>query len=1357
MAFERMAYLEAVIGADITQFRKATRDIRNDLGIMAETTSSTLQGIGRTATYTLSVPLIAAGSAAVQFASTFESSMRNVNSMAQMNESSFQALSNTVLEWGSNTTFGAAKASEALYSIISAGYTDVPAAMEVMRNSTMLAEATQSSLTGTTEALTAVMLSYADSGMTAASAADIMARITQQGVGNQDDYNRTMQKTLPLAVALGIAYDDLGAVQAVVSQNGAGLDKAGTSVAMMMSNLLKPTSAMEAAFKQLGVTTGTELIGKFGGITEAVTALKNVSNDVDFAAMFSKTGLEAAFTLTNNLTQTNQKLAEFKSGIDGAVNSSREEQMKSFAYQFGLFRSAIEGAGVAIGQVLLPAVTPMVKGLTDFMNGLRMLNPEILQLGVGIAAAVAVGAPLVWLFGSLISPVGLVITAVTALVAAFTTDFMGIATTVKDTINQVFGDLSGLGDAINDFTSTLFPEQANNDPFSWLIPDQAAIDAAVAGIQQTTIPADTIIEIQDGDSLWSIWANDFADNMTWDEFKKAAGWSEGMVIHPGDILTLTGSFGDVVTGSGWTIPTPASIVEDLLGSEPVTLAVDAIANAPTVDDWKNLLFPEESVFSRLQTAVTAFIPRIAGIMGQMISAAASWADEQIGTGINWLAGLFQAGDGTGNSPIYNSFKALLEGNLWAAIDAIIPGLGTKISEAINGAFGSIDSAASESSAVTAVKGFIGSMVTWIETEAAPTLSRALGYAIGRLGSGISAGLQDVVASIGEGGLSGMGDAIGGLGESLGKPFSEGLGEGIAAGGGADTPFQALAMTIAGSLALAFGASTVISILSNGIIAGFTGALGTLLSWGGWAIWGALLPVRMALSMAASAAWSSFVSIVSAPFGWALTQISAGLTWAYNLVAVGVGKGIALASAGLSWIWSGVVSVMGAGLSAAMGAVTATAGWIVTGVASMLGALTAAIIASPVIIGIGAGIIINTMIPEETKAAARDSWADFVDNTFGVEGLAATQDANSQQFVQDIAKDLINLFAGTNMRTTYEVQPVLADNAGDTLVSNTLTMLETVEQAVKDAKKNAITSDITAGIEAQLLGGMAGGATVTPNMQPYVDSITAGVNDADWIAAREAMTSGLVPDAEQLGTSLAAIETKWDNSIGVMVASSASLDPNVIETNYLAPLRAAFDLTFGESSAIRTAFTTFYANLGNATDTAGTKFVNLALTAGGAASGMTMTMLVSGGILTSTFNAITDAITTLTAAFETLRRAASKPINLKVTVTYGAFGDEPAGGSGIQPPQGDFVVNGSHAGGLGRVPYDGYIAELHEGEAVLTANQAEDYWSNASMPASEGVVESDYSTNTTVNTFNITGVTDFDKFVREAKRRGVKIG
>lgn len=51
----------------------------------------------------------------------------------------------------------------------------------------------------------------------------------------------------------------------------------------------------------------------------------------------------------------------------------------------------------------------------------------------------------------------------------------------------------------------------------------------------------------------------------------------------------------------------------------------------------------------------------------------------------------------------------------------------------------------------------------------------------------------------------------------------------------------------------------------------------------------------------------------------------------------------------------------------------------------------------------------------------------------------------------------------------------------------------------------------------------------------------------------------------------------------------------------------------------------------------------------------------------------------------------------------AAGRAAAAGSGVNVP-----VSGSHAAGLAYVPYDGYVAELHRGERVLTAAQSREY-------------------------------------------------
>lgn len=53
-------------------------------------------------------------------------------------------------------------------------------------------------------------------------------------------------------------------------------------------------------------------------------------------------------------------------------------------------------------------------------------------------------------------------------------------------------------------------------------------------------------------------------------------------------------------------------------------------------------------------------------------------------------------------------------------------------------------------------------------------------------------------------------------------------------------------------------------------------------------------------------------------------------------------------------------------------------------------------------------------------------------------------------------------------------------------------------------------------------------------------------------------------------------------------------------------------------------------------------------------------------------------------------------------------DLPHGARIYNAAQSRAFINGSHKNGLDRVPFDGYIAELHQGERVLTANEASNY-------------------------------------------------
>lgn len=70
---------------------------------------------------------------------------------------------------------------------------------------------------------------------------------------------------------------------------------------------------------------------------------------------------------------------------------------------------------------------------------------------------------------------------------------------------------------------------------------------------------------------------------------------------------------------------------------------------------------------------------------------------------------------------------------------------------------------------------------------------------------------------------------------------------------------------------------------------------------------------------------------------------------------------------------------------------------------------------------------------------------------------------------------------------------------------------------------------------------------------------------------------------------------------------------------------------------------------------------------------------------------------------------------------------------------DDEIDGSHAGGLSYVPYDGYIAELHRGERVLTRSDADSYRKSGGAGGTTGPIQA--SATLQAGTININNAGD----------------
>lgn len=709
---ERLAYLEAVVGADITQFRKGMRDIRNETGLLSETMSG-IAGIGRTLTFALTTPLVALGSFAVQEAAAFDGAMRNINSILGLSETEFNNLSMSAFEFAKTTREGVVPATEALYEVFSAGVLDQEKAMAIWETSTRVAEAGLADLSSTTNAITATMSAFNLSQEEATRVGNVWTRMVQAGVGSLDDFLSNSQKVLPLSSALKISLEDMGATLAFLSQGGGGAAKAETSYAMLLSNLIKPTEALTAAYQELGVTTGRELIDHFGSVGDAVMGLRDVMGEVDFYKAFSKTGLEAGIRIVENFDQMKKAAEEFNDGLDSATMDAWAEQAKSFSFQLDIMKTAVSGVSTVIGQALMPMLTPIVMEITKIANTISDANPDIIKMGVAFAAAAAALPPLLWLFGSLVTPIGLVLGAVAALGVAFSTNFGGIRDAVNGAISDITGDLSGITSIVDDVMATLFPPDAPDLP--------TAISNEITTYEPIELAASDFVTVKAGDTIWSIWAANYSDRFSWDEFKTEIGWTPH-TLQIGEVIEVPGSFGTDLEemirhgfqGNSSTSGGLGASMEEIMRMNNATSGGSAIADAMS---------------DRIVNAIEIVKARMPEQLQGLIDRAVTWFDTNAGSLLDNIATLFEPSAEGGDSPVYRSFTAVLEGDIGRAIDEIIPGLGTRVSAAIGG-WNLADAFPQVTAALSNLLNRVG---TWLLSDGIPIISRSVGYLAGRLG------------------------------------------------------------------------------------------------------------------------------------------------------------------------------------------------------------------------------------------------------------------------------------------------------------------------------------------------------------------------------------------------------------------------------------------------------------------------------------------------------------------------------------------------------------------------------------------------------------------------------------------------
>ena len=240
-----------------------------------------------------------------------------------------------------------------------------------------LAVVTGSTLTESVNSLSSVLKAYGIKAKDAADVSDILFTAYDKGRISLKELESRLGTITPLAHTLGISFKDTAAAVASLTLSGLDARVAMTQMRNVFRSLFAPTKDLKKAYKQLGVATGKDLIQKFGGLKEALQAVKRVLGGTDDAVAHAFGTIRGQLGVLNLLSGEGKNF----NGVLDAMNS----RMGKTA------RAAREINGITARKIQqeMETLNAKVRDVTDAFQGAKLMALEFINAVIGATDSVA--------------------------------------------------------------------------------------------------------------------------------------------------------------------------------------------------------------------------------------------------------------------------------------------------------------------------------------------------------------------------------------------------------------------------------------------------------------------------------------------------------------------------------------------------------------------------------------------------------------------------------------------------------------------------------------------------------------------------------------------------------------------------------------------------------------------------------------------------------------------------------------------------------------------------------------------------------------------------------------------------------
>ena len=334
-----------------------------------------LGGIAATVgTIQLGRQLVQGLSAAIDSGSKFEKTMSGVRALVQPTAAEFAKLSKAAQDLGRTTVFSASQSAAAMESFALAGF-KTGEIMAAIRQTLNLAAAGTLGMAQAAEITSNVLRGMGLETTDLDKAVDILAFTASNSTQNVADLGEAFKFAAPAARLLGADMSDVSSAFALLADRGIKASEAGTALRRTFAVFLGDLEEGEKGRAKFNINL-KKSDGSFVGLGEALRRLKAAGVTAEQA--FEIFGQRAGNAMAILLKEGGGALDEFREKLDDAGGTAERlgrEKLDNLAGDITLFKSATEGASIALFEQLSPAL----RSVTQAAAGMTVVIAEAIE------------------------------------------------------------------------------------------------------------------------------------------------------------------------------------------------------------------------------------------------------------------------------------------------------------------------------------------------------------------------------------------------------------------------------------------------------------------------------------------------------------------------------------------------------------------------------------------------------------------------------------------------------------------------------------------------------------------------------------------------------------------------------------------------------------------------------------------------------------------------------------------------------------------------------------------------------------------------------------------------------------------